>query len=77
MLRTPVFLYYNIVLGVKHNKFKTSIMKQITIDLTLSTAREWYKGGNEYLRKMALTAYSIEDLTGWPTTLEDAAKSIL
>ena len=49
-------------------------MKQITIDLTLSTAREWHKGGNEYLRKMALTAYSIEDLTGWPTTLEDAAK---
>lgn len=49
-------------------------MKQITIDLTLSAAREWYKGGNEYLRKMALTAYSIEDLTGWPTTLEDAAK---
>ena len=37
-------------------------METKTLNVAISEAREWYNGGNETLRKLALRCYSLDDL---------------
>ena len=45
-----------------------------TVSITLKQAQEWYKGGNEVLKKLALSAYSEEELQ--PPSYESIMKEI-
>lgn len=39
------------------------IMDKRTVEVSLQTAREWYKSGNKALKEVALQAFSEEELT--------------
>ena len=65
-----------IFVKVKDNTNNNKDMETRNIKLDLKTAKEWFKGGDETLKKLALQAYKEEELKdNLPKTWEDFCKT--